>query len=250
MVCGMLALSLALALGSAPTPAMAAPAAQEPLPRPPVERSPVPEPPPPPQPLPVEEDSQRAPTPIPVGRITGTVIDQRTGAPQANVQVAVGSHLVTSDANGNYDIWVETGLYPVVLQLAEGQGAPLLGAQDAMVWGNDVVTLHLFFTSMAPAVVTPAPTSAPLAPPVALPAAEPVTAPVSLPQTAGEAQAGAALLLAGFTLLLLGMLLAMMPQRMLVQARAANRRLLDNLLARTPRPGPEEILRDLLRRDP
>jgi hypothetical protein len=247
MVCGMLALSLGMMIVPTPVPAAASPALQ-PSPRPPVEQRQDPIPPPPP----VEDDGHREPTPIPAGRITGTVIDLRTGAPQASAQVAVGAHTVTSDANGNYDIWVEAGLYPVALQLADSQGVPALGAQDAMVWGNDVVTLHLFFTSPAPAVATPtpAPVVQPVEQPVALPAPDAAAAPASLPQTSGEARAAEALLLAGFTLLMLGALLAMLPRRMLAQARAADRRLLGSLLARAPRPAPEETLRDLLRRDP
>lgn len=241
-----------LALGLAVTLAPTAASAQGEAPsRPPVTRpDPIPTPVPPPPPPPASEDNYRAPTPIPAGRITGTVIDLRTGAPMAGAPVAIGSQLVTSDANGNYDIWVEAGLYPVALQLAEGQGAPAQGAQDAMVWGNDVVTLHLFFTSVAPAPVVPTPLPAPTELALALPPPTEVETPVSLPLTAGENRAAEALLLACFALLMLGALLALLPRRMLAQAQASDRRLLGALLRRTPRPSANETLNDLLRRDP
>ena len=40
-------------------------------------------------------------TPIPTGRITGTVIDLTTGAPAPGIKVTVGEVIVISDANGN-----------------------------------------------------------------------------------------------------------------------------------------------------
>src|SRR5436190_21520837 len=64
-----------------------------------------------------------------MGHITGTVIDLNSGAPSAGVAVRVGSALVWSDANGNYDHWLPVGTYTVTLALADGQGTP---AQDVM----------------------------------------------------------------------------------------------------------------------
>jgi hypothetical protein len=244
-VVALLALGLAVTLAPTAASAQGEAPARPPVPRP---DSPPPPPPPPPPPVAVEDNSYRAPTPVPLGRITGTVIDLRTGAPIVGASVAIGSHLVTSDANGNYDIWVEAGLYPVALQLTEGQGAPANGAQDAMVWGNDVVTLHLFFTSVAPLTTTPL--SVPTEPVLALPPPSEVEVPVSLPVTAGEDRVAAALLLAGVALLMLGTVLAMLPRHLLAQAHVADQRLLGALLRRTPRPDTDEILNDLLHRNP
>src|SRR5690242_15525001 len=65
-----------------------------------------------------------------MGHVTGTVIDQRTGAPAAGVVVSVGGDRVTTDANGNYDHWLPVGDYLVALELAGEQGVT---EQDAVM---------------------------------------------------------------------------------------------------------------------
>ncbi|NNJ10299.1 cell wall anchor protein [Chloroflexales bacterium ZM16-3] len=110
------------------------------------------------------------PTAVVPGRITGTVIDQRTGAPAPGVAVRVGDASLTSDASGNYDInGLAPGSYAVALVLAEGQGAAAQGELTLALAAGQTVVQHLFFTSPAPAVAPaePAPTPAPT--PVALP---------------------------------------------------------------------------------
>lgn len=82
------------------------------------------------------------------GRITGTVIDVATGAPAPNVAVRVGSRIVVSDANGNYD-WsgAPVGSYEVALALPADWGVALQGTLTAVVGEADTTVQHLFFRS-------------------------------------------------------------------------------------------------------
>jgi hypothetical protein len=117
-------------------------------------------------PTPVQHSDNSSPTAVPAGRITGTVIDQTTNAPVANIAVAVGDQTVVTDVNGNYDrSGLATGDYIVALVLKADQG---IAAQEPVVivlaLGATVVQ-HLAFRSPAPVVPTPmivaAPTSLP-----------------------------------------------------------------------------------------
>jgi Carboxypeptidase regulatory-like domain len=166
LTCGLvlLVLVLGLALGAA-LPAVPA-RAQDLPPRP--TRVPSPEP--------KGDDGDNARVPTAPGRITGTVIDQRTGAPAPGVSVAVGEAVVTSDANGNYDLsGLRPGSYGVALRLGEGQGQ----SAQSLAAGQAVVQ-HLFFRSPEPAT------------PQAARAPEPVTeaapTPAILPATGGAGQ--------------------------------------------------------------
>lgn len=130
------------------------------------------------------------------GRITGTVIDTRTGAPAPGIHVRVGETLVQSDASGNYDLnGLPAGRYSVALELATGQGEVAQGAVTLNLEAGETVVQHLFYRSPEP----PTPTVAPAATAAALPA--------SLPATSGRGDVqplllvcGAALLAAGFGL--------------------------------------------------
>src|SRR5262245_41867470 len=64
-----------------------------------------------------------------LGRITGTIIDLTTGAPTSGIKVNIGGTIVSSDANGNYDLWVASGPYAVALVLAANQGEAAQGQQ-------------------------------------------------------------------------------------------------------------------------
>src|SRR5215213_6254640 len=107
-VCFLLS-GLSLWLGVAPAHAQG-----QPPPRPTL--TPVP-------PTPVRSSDHSSPTAVPAGRITGTVIDQTTGAPAPNIAVAVGDQTVVTDANGNYDrSGLPAGSYTVALALTAEQG--------------------------------------------------------------------------------------------------------------------------------
>lgn len=213
-------------MGPAPTPAAAMPALQ-PSPRPTI------------VPTPGRDDYDYA-DPPPQGRITGTVIDLRTGAPSSGKKVRVGESEVISDGNGNYDIWVEKGEYPVSLSLAEVEGVAAQNVTLATVWGNDVVVVHLYYISPLP-VVTPVatPVPAPTAAPVAQ--AEP---PASLPVTGNELLDPQSVALGGLALLALGGVLMLMPRRSPARVGAGAARVLRR------RKSAEDLLRELLRRDP
>lgn len=121
--------------------------------------------PPRPTAIPTAPERER-PTAVPAGRITGTVIDQTSGAPVAGVAVRVGNTTVISDANGNYDRnALPEGEYEVALVLAPDQGAAAQGVVTVQLATDATVVQHLFFRSLA----------------VAAPAAEPV--PAALPAT-------------------------------------------------------------------
>ncbi len=151
--------------------------AQEPPPRPTLV-------PPTPTPEPGHTDSPR-PTPIALGRITGTVIDLTTGAPVSGVRVVVGDTTVTSDSNGNYDRnGLPAGSYQVALVLAEGQGTPAQDTITITLAAGATVVQHLAFRSPA----APLPTLTPTRPAGGTPSVLPPTG------TAPETQAMPSLL--------------------------------------------------------
>jgi hypothetical protein len=231
----------ALALGFSATP-LASPAAAAPLLQP-SPRPPLPPPtdvPPPTEPTagPVPTDSpddgggdddggsdddgdDAAPLP---GRITGTVIDRRTGAPAGNIRVAVGDQVLFTDSSGNYDTYLPPGGYVVSLMLSAGQGTPAQGPQEVILASSEVLVVHLFFTSPLPLEPTAQPTAVPsatpaptVAPPVAvlpdlpLPNTSVDALPTSLPVTAVSFSLGEpwAWMLMGSCLLGLGALVQM-----------------------------------------
>lgn len=130
-------------------------------------------------------------TPTPGGRITGTVIDESTGAPAPNIRVEVGDTTVHSDASGNYDRQgLAAGRYRVAL--ASGQGA---GAQDPVeidLTAGATVVQHLFFRSQ------------PLAPPQNA-VVQSQQLPAQMPQTGGAPDWSASLLIAAIGACLLGL---------------------------------------------
>ncbi|GIW91931.1 MAG: hypothetical protein KatS3mg109_2363 [Pirellulaceae bacterium] len=173
MICGIVAMMIGFTLLPLPTSSTAAPALQ-PSPRPTI---------PPVTVLPYSE-----PTPVPMGRITGTIIDLRTHAPTPNIAVQIGDAVVYSDANGNYDRWVESGYYTVTLQLRDDQGSPGQPPLNIAVGPGDTVVAHLFFTSPAPnessaPITIEAPTTEPISEPVAVIPALPEVIPPKLPYT-------------------------------------------------------------------
>jgi hypothetical protein len=254
MACGVIALAMGMTVAPAPTPAAAMPALQ-PSPRPTLMPTAVLE----------EEEEDKDPTPVPFGRITGTVIDSRTGAPAAEKLVVVGDSVVYSDGNGNYDRWVAPGVYSVGLQLRSGEGVPAEGMQPLTVDPGATVVHHLYFTSALPATPTAealAPTEAPVAvlavpTPVAvaalpdeLPDTSTAIVPASLPSTAiGGAAVPGAFMLVGALLFGVGALLQVRPRRRAAAEAKADARMLRRMLSSTPKQSPEETLEDLLRRD-
>ena len=107
-------------------------------------------------PTPVRNSDHSSPTAVPSGRITGTVIDQTTGAPAPNIAVTVGDQTVRTDANGNYDRnGLSAGSYDVALALAPEQGQPSQAAIVVTLAAGATVVQHLVFRSPAPAVPTP-----------------------------------------------------------------------------------------------
>lgn len=159
---------------------------------------------------PEPEPDRPEPTAVPPGRITGTVIDQTTGAPAPGIAVQVGDTTVTSDGNGNYDRpGLPPGDYEVALRLAPGQGTPAQGPLTVRLAAGETVVQHLFFRSPAAATATAAPPTATPEPaaesptPSAAPTAAPPR-PTQLPPTGGARPGGAGLLLVAGLLLLLG----------------------------------------------
>ncbi len=133
---------LSFRLGAAPAHAQG-----QPPPRPTL--TPVP-------PTRVQPSDDSSPTAVPAGRITGTVIDQTTGAPVPNVAVAVGDQTVVTDANGNYDrSGLPAGDYVVALALTPEQG--VIGQQPIVVTLASGATSvqHLVFRSPLPVAPTP-----------------------------------------------------------------------------------------------
>lgn len=185
-------------------------------------------------------------TSVQMGHVTGTVIDQRTGAPTAGVSVAVGGVTVTTDANGNYDYWVPVGSYPVALSISSEQGTPSQGSVMVDVQPNAATVQHLGFVSPAPAApaapaAQPAAPAAPAATPV--PAPKPVAAarpPQRLPRTAENGSTPWLWIVFGMMLLMAGGVVGFAPlaggrsARMVLRAQAANSALLRTLLAQQP----------------
>lgn len=276
MACGVLALIFGMTIGPTPSPAAAMPALQ-PSPRPTLQPTPdfatatptseVPTTVPPPVDEPAGKDS--VPTPQPLGRVTGTVIDLRTNAPAPNKLVAIGDMMVLSDSNGNYDRWVESGYYRLALELRSDEGTPTQGSQEIAVGPGDTVVVHLFFTSPAPTPEPMAPSAEPvMVSPVAIeqpapvlptlpdtsveraPAAQLSAPPSGLPTTAAPTMllTPGMWFLGGALFLAFGLIVQFIPRR----RRAAQRALLGQLLNEEPSPtrrGPAELLRDLLDRD-
>jgi len=225
MVCGVIALALGMAMAPTAIPASAMPALQ-PSPRPTLV----------PTPEYVPDDHDDAPALF--GRVTGTVIDSRTGAPAADKLVLVNDTLVLSDGSGNYDHWLAAGSYSVGLQLRSGEGVAAQGMLPVEVQSDGTTVQHLFFSSpapimvdVAPKVAEPTPSAAPsVEAPVALPATTTNVAPASLPETAATSAAvPGPLVLVGAVMLALGALIQVRPRRR--------------------RPSPDELLRELLGRE-
>ena len=200
---------------------------------------------------------------IAMGHITGTVIDQRTGAPAAGVTVSVGGDRVTTDANGNYDHWLPAGDYLVALELDSAQGVATQDAVMVSVQAGVPTLQHLGFRSPAPAASQPAPTATPVPTPaptdvpvaaVAKPAeqahtdaAAPKAAidraapPKRMPRTGAANQMGWLALAFGMLLVLCGGLAGFGPvlngksAAAVIRRHAANRRLLEALLSQPAR---------------
>jgi hypothetical protein len=264
MISGLIAMVIGFTLLPLPAQSTAAPALQ-PSPRPTL---------PPPVLVPA------TPTPLPMGRVTGTIIDLRTNAPAAGIAVQIGEALVYSDGNGNYDRWVESGYYRLALNLNPDQGSPAQPPLEIAVGPGDTVVVHLFFTSPAPnTAVLPdltieAPTAEPAPQPVVVPALPepvpetmppklpytgiatdadtvPATAidqqPTRLPRTAATAPFNAQFwFILGIILLAGGLGLQFWPARRSSQPVSTNDRLLSTLLITPPSESREELLRKLL----
>jgi hypothetical protein len=114
-------------------------------------------------PTPVRHSDDSSPTAVPAGRITGTVIDQTTGAPAPNIAVAVGDQTVVTDANGNYSrSGLPAGDYVVALALPAEQGVASQAPIAVTLAADTTVVQHLAFRSPAPLVPTPTPAAAPI----------------------------------------------------------------------------------------
>jgi LPXTG-motif cell wall-anchored protein len=175
---------------------------------------------------------------VQMGHVTGTVIDQRTGAPAPGITVRVGDATVTSDANGNYDHWV-------ALSLSPAQGEAVQGAVTVTIQPNSATIQHLSFISPAPAtsVVAGAPAAAPKLVPTVHADAAPtpaVDAPKRLPRTGSEGSPAWMWLAAGMLLLMAGSVVGFAPvingrsAAALLRTQVANVAFLRTLLAQPP----------------
>lgn len=85
--------------------------------------------------------------PVSHGRITGTVINQSTGAPAPGIAVDVGGRVVYSDRHGNYERnLLPAGDYTVALVVAPEYGIPAQDPLTLTVEEESTVVQHLFFT--------------------------------------------------------------------------------------------------------
>ena len=189
---------------------------------------------------------------VQMGHVTGTVIDLRTGAPAAGIAVLVGEAQAVTDANGNYDHWIEVGSYPVALSLSSAQGQASQGLIQVEVLAQTATVQHLSFMSPAPATAAVAPAPAAPAPPA--PAANHTQAgmapagistqglPKRLPRTATSGGQSPALIWMAFGMLLLVMggtvgfapMISGRSAAALLRAQAHNSALLQSLLALPP----------------
>ncbi|NJK80591.1 MAG: carboxypeptidase-like regulatory domain-containing protein [Chloroflexaceae bacterium] len=145
-----------------------------------------------------------SPTPTPVGRLTGTVIDLCTNVPAPGIDVRVGDSIVVTDLNGNYERFgLNPGVYTVDVVLARGAGEQ---AQDPLLVevGLDRAVQHLAYFSppcAGAAPVPPAPGTNQQRGVPAQPIMMPHTAPAAPPQ---QSNIGWLWLLAGGVLCLGG----------------------------------------------
>jgi hypothetical protein len=117
---------------------------------------------PPAPPTRAPRSNHASPTAVPAGRITGTVIDQTTGAPAPKIAVAVGDQTVVTDANGNYDrSGLPAGNYTVGLALTAEQGVAGQAPIVLTLASGATVVQHLVFRSPAPIAPTPTVVAAP-----------------------------------------------------------------------------------------
>jgi hypothetical protein len=238
---------------ASPGVASAQGAVPQPSPRPPVDLS--------------DESGHNSSSTDITGHVTGTVIDQTTGAPVAGVTVKIGDVTVTTDANGNYDYWTPVGSYTVQVMIdpAQGEAQPPATVE---VRAGEATVQHLTFRSPPAAVPTPAPgrAAAPApapaeAAPVPAPAeAAAVTPPTNLPRTGLEPDESWLWIGAGMLLLLMGWLMWGRPVAQLAPALTRPSRLpagfdRDALLAAllgakdVRRARGDDLLEELLARD-
>ena len=193
----------------------------------------------------IEPVGQAGGSGVQMGHVTGTVIDQRTGAPAPGITVRVGDATVTTDANGNYDHWVAVGAYTVALSLSPAQGEAVQGAVTVTIQPNSATIQHLSFISPAPAtsVVAGAPAAAPKLVPTVHADAAPtpaVDAPKRLPRTGSEGSPAWMWLAAGMLLLMAGGVVGFAPvingrsAAALLRTQVANVAFLRTLLAQPP----------------
>lgn len=189
---------------------------------------------------------------VEMGHVTGTVIDLRTGFPAAGIIVFVGEAQVTTDANGNYDHWIEVGSYPVALGLTSEQGQASQGPVMVEVLSQFATVQHLTFTSPAPATAVIAPAPAARAPAAPAPVVKDTQAsqapagittlsqPKRLPRTASEQSPALLWMAFGMLMLVMGGTVGFAPvingrsAVALVRAHANNSALLRSLLALPP----------------
>jgi hypothetical protein len=100
------------------------------------------------------------PTALLTGRITGTVIEARSGAPAAGVNVRVGEVIVTTDSNGNYDRGgLPAGEYPVELVLSSDTGIADQGVIIVPLESDSTAIQHLSFHMSQETVASPSSTT-------------------------------------------------------------------------------------------
>jgi hypothetical protein len=105
----------------------------------------------PPRPVPTTAPAPEEPetprersTPVPLGRITGTVIDMTTGAPAPGVTVYVGGEPISSDASGNYlRDGLPAGRYTIWVPAGPGLPRPAQPLLLVELGPGETVTQHL-----------------------------------------------------------------------------------------------------------
>lgn len=126
-----------------------------------------------------------------MGRLTGTVLEQPSGAPKPGVPVNIGGTVIVSDANGNYDVWLLPGTYTVTVELDSSQLAMPFVPLSADIVADQTTVLHVnYATALQPTEVPAAeePTAEPTPEPVLTATTEETPVPIEQAQAAPPAE--------------------------------------------------------------
>lgn len=171
-----------------------------------------------------QEDNKTASRTAPLGHITGTVIDSVSGAPVAGMSVKVGDLLLVTDENGNYDTWLDQGIYLVNVAPAAGQGSVVDESMTVTILPDAVTIQHLRVSLVAPAAAEAVVVEEPAVEAAPVKNVQAPMAPARLPRTNDAANSAWLWVVLGVILMALGFGLGAWPagRRMLVAGTRLN----------------------------